>query len=284
MMNAPDGTLYIVDMYRGIIQEGSWVQKGSFLRPMVEKYSLDKNFGRGRIWRLTHKDFKPGPQPRMLKESSIELVPHLEHPNGWWRDTAQETLVLRGDKTVAPALVRLARQTTNSLARVHAVWTLEGLQSLDAPFLREMLNDTDPQVRVAAIRVSESLYKAEIITGARLGGDGEGSRPAVAIQALLTAHLLQWTNATALIEASILTTDSPGVREIASKLLRPTAEALDPQLRPTNESDSNVARLFTRNFALPATVPMDAAAVARRQTWRNHGAAACPIPNRDRTP
>jgi mono/diheme cytochrome c family protein len=230
MMNAPDGTLYIVDMYRGIIQEGSWVQKGSSLRPIVEKYSLDKNFGRGRIWRLTHKDFKPGPQPHMLKEGSIELVAHLEHPNGWWRDTAQETLVLRGDKTVAPALVRLARQTTNSLARIHAIWTLEGLQSLDVPFLREMLKDSDPQVRVAAIRASESLYKAgDKSLVPDLEAMGKDPDPAVAIQALLTPHLLQWTNATALIEASIVSTESPGVREIASKLLRPTAESLDPQ-------------------------------------------------------
>jgi len=230
MMNAPDGTLYIVDMYRGIIQEGAWVQKGSFLRPVVEKYSLDKNFGRGRIWRLTHKDFKPGPQPRMLKESSIELVAHLEHPNGWWRDTAQETLVLRGDKTVAPALVRLARQTTNSLARIHTIWTLEGLQSLDAPFLREMVNDADPQVRVAAIRASESLYKAgDKALVPDLEAMVKDPDPAVAIQAVLTPHLLQWTNATALIEASIVNSDSPGVREIASKLLRPTAESLDPQ-------------------------------------------------------
>ena len=230
MMNAPDGTLYIVDMYRGIIQEGAWVQKGSYLRPMVEKYSLDKNFGRGRIWRLTHKDFKPGPQPRMLQESSIELVAHLEHPNGWWRDAAQETLVLCGDKTVAPALVRLAHQSTNSLARLHAIWTLEGLQSLDAPFLREMLNDADPQVRAAAIRACESLYKAgDKSLVPDLEAMGKDPDPTVAIQALLTPHLLQWTNATALIEASILSTDSPGVREIASKLLRPTAESLDPQ-------------------------------------------------------
>jgi mono/diheme cytochrome c family protein len=179
---------------------------------------------------LTHKDFKPGLQPRILKESSIELVAHLEHPNGWWRDTAQQTLVLRGDKTVAPALVRVARQSTNSLARIHALWTLEGLQSLDVPFLREMLNDTDPQLRVAAIRASESLYKAgDKSLVPDLEAMVKDPDPAVAIQAVLTPHLLQWTNATALIEASIQTTDAPGVREIASKLLRPAAESMDPQ-------------------------------------------------------
>jgi hypothetical protein len=108
---------------------------------------------------LTHKDFKPGLQPRMLKESSIELVAHLEHPNGWWRDTAQQTLVLRGDKTVAPDLEAMESNAddwiaavasyvrngfvnhatlvdTNDVARVRAAirgrntpWTLEELQA-----------------------------------------------------------------------------------------------------------------------------------------------------------
>ena len=101
---APDGTLYIVDMYRGIIQEGNWVRPGSYLRPVVQKFQLDKNFGRGRIWRLVHQDFKPGAQPRMLDETPAQLVAHLEHPNGWWRTTAQKLLVLRQDKSVVPAL------------------------------------------------------------------------------------------------------------------------------------------------------------------------------------
>ena len=152
----------------------------------------------------------------MLKESSIELVAHLGHPNGWWRDTAQQILVLRGDKAVAPALVQIARQTTNSLARLHAIWTLEGLQSLDAPFLREMVNDADPHVRATAIRASESLYKAgDKSLVPDLAAMVKDPDPAVAIQAMLTPHLLQWTNAPALIDASILATDSPGVRAVS---------------------------------------------------------------------
>ncbi|GBL29766.1 hypothetical protein EMGBS10_09160 [Opitutia bacterium] len=104
MVNGPDGCLYLVDMYRGIIQEGNWVKEGSYLRKVVQQYSMDKVFGYGRIWRLVHKDFQPGPQPRMLDETPAELVAHLSHPNGWWRDTAQKLLVLKGDKSVVPAL------------------------------------------------------------------------------------------------------------------------------------------------------------------------------------
>ncbi|MFN7139803.1 MAG: hypothetical protein ACK4UN_10730, partial [Limisphaerales bacterium] len=62
---APDGTLYIVDMYRGIIQEANWVKADSYLRKVVQKHEPEKNYGRGRIWRLVHEDFKPAKEPRI---------------------------------------------------------------------------------------------------------------------------------------------------------------------------------------------------------------------------
>lgn len=223
LVTAPDGTLYIVDMYRGIIQEGNWVREGSYLRNVVQQYSLDKSFGHGRIWRLVHKDFKPGPQPDMLDEKPAQLVAHLEHPNGWWRDNAQKLIILRGDKSVAPALETMARTSRNPLARIHALWTLEGLGALKASLIREKMKDADPQVRVAAIRASETLLKNGELS---LVSDVEGlikDRDAnVAIQVMLTSHLLKWTNATALIRTAVVNTNSPlGVKEIGTQLLVP---------------------------------------------------------------
>jgi len=83
MTTGPDGCLYIVDTYRGIIQEGNWVKPGSFLRGAIEPTGMQHVVGRGRVWRLVHKDFKPGPQPKMLSETPAQLVAHLTHPNGW---------------------------------------------------------------------------------------------------------------------------------------------------------------------------------------------------------
>src|SRR5205823_6618480 len=102
----------------------------SYLRKVVQQYQLDKNFGRGRIWRLVHEDFKPGPKPKLQKAKASKLVPYLEYPNGWWRDTAQKLLVLHQDGKVVPALVKMAWESTNHLARIHAIWTLEGLGAL----------------------------------------------------------------------------------------------------------------------------------------------------------
>jgi mono/diheme cytochrome c family protein/glucose/arabinose dehydrogenase len=222
MMTAPDGTLYIVDMYRGIIQEGAWVRPGSYLRPMVQKYQLENNFGRGRIWRLVDKDFKPGPQPRMLDEKPAQLVKHLEHPNGWWRDTAQKLLVLRGDPSVAPALIQMARANPNHLARIHALWTLEGLNALGPALIGEKLKDAHPQVRIAAIRASETLYKngdASLID--QIQALVRDPDPNVVIQVMMTARMLKWPNSAQLIASAIGANPARGVREIGLQMAQP---------------------------------------------------------------
>lgn len=223
MNTAPDGTLYLVDMYRGIIQEGNWTREGSYLRKAIQQYGLEKNVARGRIWRLVHKDFAPGPQPKMNDEKAAQLVAHLTHPNGWWRDTAQKLLVLRQDKSVVPALAKLAREHANYLTRLHALWTLEGLQSADPALIREKMADTHPQLRAAAIRVSETLYKAGDKSFekdiSKLAKDKDGI---VSIQAMLTAMLLKFPDANDLVQAGAVRPEStPGMKEIAMQLLAP---------------------------------------------------------------
>ena len=161
MATAPDGSLYIVDMYRGIIQQGNWVQEGTFLRAKVKQYQLDKVAGNGRIWRLTYDGIERDTRmPRMHEETPQQLVEHLLHPNGWWRDTAQQLLVLAQDTSVVPALQDLARTSGNQLGRIHALWTLEGLRALDTRLVRTLFQDEDPRIRAHALRASESLYKA----------------------------------------------------------------------------------------------------------------------------
>ena len=222
LVTGPDGTLYITDMYRGIIQEGNWTKAGSYLRTVIQQYSLDKNVGGGRIWRLVHDSAKPGPAPRLLDETPAQLVTHLAHPNGWWRDTAQKLLVLAQDKSVAPALKAMARTHANPLARVHALWTLEGLGALDADLVREKFKDASTPVRVAALRTTESLVKqgdrelpADVLA---LVKDVD---PAVVIQAMMTADLLKLPEAKALIQKTAVTGSSVAIKEIGAQLLNP---------------------------------------------------------------
>lgn len=233
VMTAPDGTLYIVDMYRGIIQEGNWVREGSYLRKVVEQYAFQNVVGFGRIYRLVHDSTKVGPQPRMNDEKPAQLVAHLEHPNGWWRDTAQKLLILHGDKSVAPALATMARGSKNYLAQMHALWTLEGLRALDAALVREKLKDGNPQVRATAIRVSESLFTAgDKSFAADVQAMAADKDADVALQSALTAKLLDLPNWKANFEALSATTSPAGVKGIANAVLNPAQAIAKNEFTP----------------------------------------------------
>jgi mono/diheme cytochrome c family protein len=249
--SAPDGSIFIADMYHGIIQESNWTRPASYLRRKIEQYQLDKVIAHGRIWRLRF-DGVPeipatpaGPaaqatpaipaqpalpldatRPQMLAETPAQLVAHLRHANGWWRDTAQQLLVLRQDKSVVPALQTMVRSQDNLLARFHAMWTLEGLGALDAGLVREQMKDPNPRMRVQAIRASETLYKAANRSFAddyrAMTRDAD---PDVALQALLTANLFKLPDTETLIKNTQASNSAKSVQEIGRQILQRIATA-----------------------------------------------------------
>ncbi|WP_018612049.1 DUF7133 domain-containing protein [Segetibacter koreensis] len=164
----PDGNLYIVDMHRGIIQQGNWTKPGTFLRKAIEAKGLDKNTGHGRIYRLVYDGYKQEAKPQMLNESASKLVTYLDHKNGWWRDNAQKQIIILGDKSVVPTLKQIVagKQATllekpSALARIHALWTLEGLDAIDKDILYTAMKDENMQVRKAAVWISEAFIKKD---------------------------------------------------------------------------------------------------------------------------
>ncbi|WP_282165551.1 DUF7133 domain-containing protein [Cellulophaga baltica] len=169
----PDGALYVVDMYRGIIQESNWTRKGSVIRPVIERKGLDKNIGKGRIYRIVHEDITPDKKPKLLGKKASELVEYLGHPNGWYRNTAQKLIILKDDQTVIPELKEIALDNSSiwtslfdtdkdlGIARVHALWTLEGLGVVDKGIIKAKFTDEDPRVRLTAIRLSETFLKKD---------------------------------------------------------------------------------------------------------------------------
>lgn len=149
----PDGTFYIVDMYRGVSQDGP-IQT-DYLKDYIKSRKLEMPVGLGRIYRVVHSSTKFDKKPSMSKETPAGLVQYLSHPNGWWRDTAQQLLVQRGDKSVAPALKQLVLKSPDPRAKMNAMWTLDGLEAMDAETVTAALTDKSPDVRASAVRLSE---------------------------------------------------------------------------------------------------------------------------------
>ena len=221
----PDGNLYIVDMHHGIIQQANWTKPGTFLRNRIDSLGLAKNIGHGRIYRVVHEDFKPGPKPGMLDEPSAKLVTYLNHPNGWWRDNAQKELIIRRDQSVVPALKAIATGSKPEwsgdeahLARIHALWTLEGLDAVDKPVLFQALADAHGKVRKSAVWILESFLKnddEEVIAKlATLKNDPDHD---VHVQLLLSLYQSKSASAKAII-SDLLQQDAKNEMIAATKL------------------------------------------------------------------
>jgi len=152
LSNAPDGTLYIVDMYRGIIQDRS--STTVYLRDHIIRRKLDQPTGMGRIYRVVHETTRRDTSTALATATPAQLVDALAHPNGWWRDTAQRLLVERGARPVAGALTRLAESAKDPRARLHALWTLDGIDAIERATVVKALEDTSRDVRASAIRIA----------------------------------------------------------------------------------------------------------------------------------
>ena len=224
----PDGNLYIVDMHRGIIQQGNWTKPATFLRNKIDSFGLAKNVGHGRIYRVVNDEFKRGPKPDMLNEPTTKLMSYLGHANGWWRDNAQKLIIVRGDKSIVPALKAMAMgkltgATVDSghLARIHALWTLEGLEAIDKDVLSHALTDANPQVRKTAVWISESYIKkddSQIIDKlAAMKADGDYN---VRVQLLLSLNRSKSEKAKAIYTAML-------TKEPANEALVATKKAID---------------------------------------------------------
>lgn len=151
--NAPDGTMYIADMYRGIIEHRISVTE--YLRDQILSRKLDRPTGLGRIYRVTHETTRRDTSSPFANATPEQLVQALSHPNGWRRDTAQRLLVERGARGMAPALTRLANTAKDWRARLHALWTLDGLDAIEPATVEKALEDPSRDVRVSAIRIAE---------------------------------------------------------------------------------------------------------------------------------
>lgn len=151
----PDGALYVVDMYRGVIQHRNFVT--SWLRQQVLARGLERPLGLGRIWRVLPAAGEAPPPPRLQRAGVDRLLLALQHDNGAVRDRAQQLLVERAPRAAVAPLRALLREAADPRARLHALWTLDGLGACERIDVLAALRDGDDGVRCAAIRLAEPL-------------------------------------------------------------------------------------------------------------------------------
>jgi putative membrane-bound dehydrogenase-like protein len=168
LATGPDGALYIVDMYRELVEHPQFVPESA--RGTVD---FRRWHDRGRIWRVRPRSVAAsgGRGPGLSTADTRQLIGHLGQRNGWWRMTAQRLLVERQDHAAVPGLIGMLNDKTKSLGRLHALWTLVALNGLDAAILDHVIGDPHPALREHALRVAavrELHAPAPLISTARL--------------------------------------------------------------------------------------------------------------------
>jgi len=151
--NTPDGTLLILDMYRETIEHPL-----SIPEPIQRHLDLTSGKDRGRLYNLVYSGARRRPRPKLSEAPPAELVRLLADPDAWWRETAQRLLFERQDRTVVGLLRTMVAQRPGALGRLHALWTLALLESLDPDSVVLGLTDPEPRVREQAIRLAEGRF------------------------------------------------------------------------------------------------------------------------------
>lgn len=149
----PDGALYVIDYYRKIIEHPEWLSEEA-----IGSGELYKGSDKGRIYRIT-----PTNAPKMnwfgqLKagEASMQqLIQLLSSDNIWWRRTAQRLLMDRKDTSAVALLKQLTDTTSSPVTIVHALWSIDGFDAMDAATLNKALQNNDPGVRENAVQLAE---------------------------------------------------------------------------------------------------------------------------------
>lgn len=147
LYDAPDGSLYILDMYRGIIQHKTYLTP--YLKNEIKSRNLTNPLNCGRIYRVVPAGQHPS--TTIIENDPEHLLALLGNTNGWLRDKAQQLIVDHHYTTLIPALRRVLQQKDSLYTQIHALWTLEGLGALQLADVQVLLHQANPYAQAEGL-------------------------------------------------------------------------------------------------------------------------------------
>lgn len=158
----PDGALYVLDMYRGIIQHKTYLTP--YLAGEAIARGLETPLNCGRIYKVTKKGTSL--TTPSFNENNDSLLSYLSSSNQWLRETAHNYIFDKQLKSLAPSLREMLKTGTNPVGKINAMWALEGLGELSNKDLEEIWQGSIPlmkqQILTAAIAIMNNKQDADL--------------------------------------------------------------------------------------------------------------------------
>lgn len=182
LTNGPDGSLYLADFYREIIETPL-----SLPDDIKAKWNLNSR-ERGRIWRIKNRQTTVTKQKSLDQLGMQELIQELGSSISWRRDTAFRLL---REKDVTQNVSELKRLTSHPLPHAHilALSLLSLCNHLDDGNLESALKSTsldEYAVRMAALQFCESRRSLSEPLKQQLMSIAEDQHPQVRFQLALS--------------------------------------------------------------------------------------------------
>ena len=162
----PDGALYLVDMYRAVVEHPEYM-------PTELKTRSDLSIGaeRGRIWRIvaqTQTSEPGGVSPRTIFPAEpTDIAKLVLHRNGWHRDMAHRMIVESQMKAAEPALREIIQSQPPRFGIAESLRILDGLGLVRPEDLIELIakDPVQGEVPISArnLGLSSFRWKAEAL-------------------------------------------------------------------------------------------------------------------------
>lgn len=272
-VNAPDGSLYLLDMYRETIEH-------PYSIPEEIKAFLDLTSGhnRGRIYRLVGPNMKRVRPERLGDLSTEKIAPFLGHENAWHRMTASRLLYERQDKSIDRELEQMLERAETPLGRIHTLYALQSLNLLKPRHLKKALTDNHPRVRTHAVKLSEPSLanneSADIIDA--LVALRDDSSEHVRFQLAFT--LGETSNEQAIAGLARLALDARNSAEVRTAILSSVAETADKlaiHIVTNNETKSaGTLKFLTQLGQIAGSNPNPASALSMLAAMAEDGRSA----------
>ena len=149
--NGPDGSLFVVDMHRGVIQHKTYMS--GYLRQEYLKKGLDTVVGMGRILRIG-KSLKPLRKLKISKWTNSQLIDSLASKNIWIRTRAQHHLVAKGTPKTIELLQEKIKKSKSRQQLIHLLYALSGLDAFTSNLFEIATLYQYPKAAAVAIKLA----------------------------------------------------------------------------------------------------------------------------------